>query len=589
MRFIAATWFTMVCVARSSVCASSGPSRGASLALRGELDRGQRILDLVREPARDLAPGGGALRGDEPRDVVEHDNVAAARGFRQRRPAQQQHLVPRRQLDLALPVSGLLGEALADRRGEQVELRRVAERRAGRGGDVVAQDRRRAGVGDVEPERRIEGEHAGGKVGEDVLEIGLGALGLDPARLGRRARFVELAGHAVEGARQHPQLVAAGDAGSRGEVAARDRRGGLGELRQRFGQPAAQHERERDGGEQREQQGQRQGHQVDALQTGAQQGQLAVVAVDRLHGLGAVGQAFRHGLHELQEARVLREHLAPQRHDHAHAQAAFARRLGRREVAARARLPERRRRRGRGNERAEVAGRDAQHLSGGRQQHDLLDASLLAQAVERLDLLPRRHIRELERHGAPLVAQVVDQAVQRAAAQAQAAFQRRLDAHVEPRFDGLGEELHRHGVDQRPRDHRHHRQEREHAQRQARPEHARLELAPQRHELVAHQRDEGDRAHHVEGEQQGVVLREQRGVGAGHRQQEQQDAAQRRADDECVGHRGASVAGLAGSGELAISQRYQPLASVHSRLASALTWNGLGSCAVSRRMRTASR
>ena len=43
-----------------------------------KLDRRQRILDLVRDAARDVGPGGGALRRDQIGDVVEGGDEAAA-------------------------------------------------------------------------------------------------------------------------------------------------------------------------------------------------------------------------------------------------------------------------------------------------------------------------------------------------------------------------------------------------------------------------------------------------------------------------------------------------------------------------------
>src|SRR6185295_8133560 len=49
----------------------------ASDALRRQLDRRQRVLDFVRQAARDLAPGRVALRLQERGDVVEHDDEAA--------------------------------------------------------------------------------------------------------------------------------------------------------------------------------------------------------------------------------------------------------------------------------------------------------------------------------------------------------------------------------------------------------------------------------------------------------------------------------------------------------------------------------
>ena len=41
-----------------------------------ELDRRQRILDLVRDAPRHVGPGGGALRRHEIGDVVEGDDIA---------------------------------------------------------------------------------------------------------------------------------------------------------------------------------------------------------------------------------------------------------------------------------------------------------------------------------------------------------------------------------------------------------------------------------------------------------------------------------------------------------------------------------
>ena len=77
---MASTCCTIVCVARSSICASSPvicAQVAAPHALGGQLDRRQRILDLVREAARHFAPGRIALRLQQRADVVEHDHVAA--------------------------------------------------------------------------------------------------------------------------------------------------------------------------------------------------------------------------------------------------------------------------------------------------------------------------------------------------------------------------------------------------------------------------------------------------------------------------------------------------------------------------------
>ena len=82
MRFIAATWLTMVVVPRLQdvgVAARQLVDQLHLHALGRQLDRRQRILDLVRQPARHLAPRDSPLRRNHLRDVVEHDDVARAR------------------------------------------------------------------------------------------------------------------------------------------------------------------------------------------------------------------------------------------------------------------------------------------------------------------------------------------------------------------------------------------------------------------------------------------------------------------------------------------------------------------------------
>ncbi len=48
----------------------------AADSLGGELDRGQRVLDLVGDAPRHVCPGGGPLGGDEIGDVVQRDDHA---------------------------------------------------------------------------------------------------------------------------------------------------------------------------------------------------------------------------------------------------------------------------------------------------------------------------------------------------------------------------------------------------------------------------------------------------------------------------------------------------------------------------------
>ena len=53
----------------------------AADALGGELDRGQRVLDLVGDAARHVGPGRGALRLHEIGDVVDGDDVGLLVGL----------------------------------------------------------------------------------------------------------------------------------------------------------------------------------------------------------------------------------------------------------------------------------------------------------------------------------------------------------------------------------------------------------------------------------------------------------------------------------------------------------------------------
>ena len=81
IRLRSPTWRTIVPVSRSKVAGSDLISlRIAALQpLGGELDRGQRVLDLVGDAPGDVRPGGAALVEQLLGDVVEGEDVAALR------------------------------------------------------------------------------------------------------------------------------------------------------------------------------------------------------------------------------------------------------------------------------------------------------------------------------------------------------------------------------------------------------------------------------------------------------------------------------------------------------------------------------
>ena len=105
-------------------------------ALGGELDRRQRILDLVSQAAGDLGPGGVALGPHQVGDVVEHDDVAAPQAdrVRQRTAAAGQNPPPgaAEPGDLLPPVAGSV-HLRADR------LDQILQRRL-RGDDALVVD-----------------------------------------------------------------------------------------------------------------------------------------------------------------------------------------------------------------------------------------------------------------------------------------------------------------------------------------------------------------------------------------------------------------------------------------------------------------
>ena len=143
MCFIAATCATIVCVPRRSVSSVSALELRLELdgeALGRQLDRRQRVLDLVREAPRDLGPRRVALRQHQLGNVVEHDDVArvaARRSSRdaahQQRPRQAGHAesAPR-----AATVRRGAAEAFGHEFGERRERRQppspVRQRDAGR-------------------------------------------------------------------------------------------------------------------------------------------------------------------------------------------------------------------------------------------------------------------------------------------------------------------------------------------------------------------------------------------------------------------------------------------------------------------------
>ena len=118
----------------------------------------------------------------------------------------------------------------------------------------------------------------------------------------------------------------------------------------------------------------------------------------------------------------------------------------------------------------------------------------------------------------------LQQVIERAAAEIDAAFERAVDADVEPAFDALAEELHRHGVNQSPRKDRDHDEKEHQAQREPRAEHAALEVASQSKQLPADDEHQQEDQHSIQNDERDVSAREERRVGRCGREEKQRNA-----------------------------------------------------------------
>src|SRR3989442_8102231 len=213
--------------------------------LRGELDRRERILDLVSEPARDLAPGGRALRRDQLRDVGEYHDLATPTRPGQRRPPYENHRPPLTHLDLLLPrgppVLFELRLQHASKFGERVP---ILELKSNQGSNVLVQDASCPVVCNSEDKAMIKNEHTRRQIGENALQVRLGGFDLRLIEQGGALRLAQLLSHAVERLRKDAQLIAASDLSAARKIAARDRPAALGEHGKTYRHAPRQQERD---------------------------------------------------------------------------------------------------------------------------------------------------------------------------------------------------------------------------------------------------------------------------------------------------------------------------------------------------------
>ena len=216
-------------------------------ALRRELNRRQRVLDLVGEAARHLGPCGVALRLQHMGDVIKHQYIPGGAAGREAGPTQEQHLftfVPA-VTDLLFPLAAATGTKRSGNfSGQRSQPRHpfVPSLRLKTGELVDDGIKNRIGtiVVRTQPHAVVEGEHPGRQVIEDALHVGMGVSKLRLITLHNRTRLGQLLAHAVKRLHQDTQLILARNSFALAEIALRHRPRALRQKTQRRGEAFAQ-------------------------------------------------------------------------------------------------------------------------------------------------------------------------------------------------------------------------------------------------------------------------------------------------------------------------------------------------------------
>ena len=271
IRPMSPTWRTMVsgaaveglqCRWARSPC---GTCVAAEDPFGGKLDGRQRVLDLVGDAAGDIPPGGVALGGHQAGDVVEgqHHALGALRLARTRR---QSRLRSAGHVDILLrprpAAAGGASSATAASSGA-TSRQRVA------GGDGLPARPSNCAAWRLTAEMRLPRVEADDP-GADPQQHGLGEkpsrFGFNMGRPQGLLLLLKIAGHPVEGARQHGDLVGI-EAGvdPRGEVAGGDASCRLHQACDGRGDPVGRRHTQPHGAHQ---------HQEDGLEIGQREGSL---------------------------------------------------------------------------------------------------------------------------------------------------------------------------------------------------------------------------------------------------------------------------------------------------------------------------
>ncbi|MNX75693.1 hypothetical protein D3C86_1071780 [compost metagenome] len=519
-----------------------------------QLDGRERILDLVRQAPRHFAPGHGAVGGNHFGNVVKHHQIAVAapvhaqmgaarqQGQRLRRGAR--FALARIDFELLLPMLAfrshrrMRGKCLSNNVRKFKHTVHRFQRTADHRTQVHPQNGLGALVDGGNAKRLVKHQHPGGQVRQHAFQIDVGPLQLLAIALDHAARFIQLARHGIERARQLAHFVALRGLGQRPVVTHAHRLRAARQAEQGSHQALGQRQRHGDGAERGQEQGQGQGDPVKLAQAQPRQRQFLIIPEPLLHQIGVVRDLLRHRLQQLQPARLGRGTQqvvvafgSGQRNHHTQVQPAFG---PRRDRVIRfgggiaARQPKLVHDGGRGHgghQLAVLAGGKRHHAAAAREHHGLLHAVGLAQPGQRQRHAAVRVAVQFDGHGARAGIQIGQQRIQRRAAQVQAGFQRRIHPHVEPRFNGPRHELHRHGVDQGARHHTDQRKRQGKAGGQPRAELPTPDLARQPHRQRHHPDKQRQGEDAVQHQQRVVIARKARGVARGPCQQAQQRQA----------------------------------------------------------------
>ena len=288
--------------------AAQGVAEAAADALGGELDGGQRVLDLVRDTPGDLAPRRHALNLDDLGVVVEDDRgaerpagvvVKQGRGHEQAAELSIErnlHLTP---AALAQPGSQPLREILdhvQDLRAPD-RVRELRPDHAGSGRNTeVALSRR---VHRTDPGLSVDRDHTGADRAEHHLHVATPLLDLRGRLLEVCARVAQITRHAVERFDQQADLVVRVRLDLHVEISARDLGGAFRQRSDRPGHPLGKPHAEPEGQHQHHHGRQQQLEQVGSADMARRRLQGAILGERRANALDAARQRVGHeGIHD---------------------------------------------------------------------------------------------------------------------------------------------------------------------------------------------------------------------------------------------------------------------------------------------------